>query len=92
MNYKPVDKSKNKKIDPEFSRGGKIFSKKDIAEIQKAVIAEANKPKGSQPNHAVTDSQNHTKPLSKSEKDFLAGQKYKEKVVKKTGVYPNTAN
>jgi hypothetical protein len=29
--------------------------------------------------------------LSKSEKDFLAGQKYKEAIVKKTGVYPNTA-
>jgi len=31
-------------------------------------------------------------PLSKSERDFLAGQKYKEKITKKTGVYPNTAN
>jgi hypothetical protein len=31
-------------------------------------------------------------PLSKSEKDFLAGQKYKAKITKKTGVYPNTAN
>ena len=31
-------------------------------------------------------------PLSKSEKDFLAGQKYKEKITKRTGVYPNTAN
>ena len=30
--------------------------------------------------------------LSKSEQDFLAGQKYKAKVTKKTGVYPNTAN
>ena len=30
--------------------------------------------------------------LSQSEKDFLAGQKYKAKVTKKTGVYPNTAN
>ena len=92
MNYEPIDKSKNKNIDPEFNRGGKIFSKKDIAEIQKAVIAEANKPKGSQANHHVTDSNNHTKPLSKSEKDFIAGQKLKEKIAKKTGVYPNTAN
>ena len=31
-------------------------------------------------------------PLSKSEKDFLAGQKLKKKITKKTGVYPNTAN
>ena len=30
--------------------------------------------------------------LTKSEKDFLAGQKLKEKITKKTGVYPNTAN
>ena len=29
--------------------------------------------------------------LSQSEKDFIAGQKYKEAIVKKTGVYPNTA-
>ena len=31
-------------------------------------------------------------PLSKSERDFLAGQKLKAKIAKKTGVYPNTAN
>jgi hypothetical protein len=30
--------------------------------------------------------------LTKSEKDFLAGQKAKAKITKKTGVYPNTAN
>jgi hypothetical protein len=30
--------------------------------------------------------------LSKSEQDFLAGQKLKAKIAKKTGVYPNTAN
>ena len=30
--------------------------------------------------------------LSKSERDFLAGQKLKAKIAKKTGVYPNTAN
>ena len=30
--------------------------------------------------------------LSKSERDFLAGQKLKKKITKKTGVYPNTAN
>jgi small-conductance mechanosensitive channel len=30
--------------------------------------------------------------LSKSERDFLAGQKLKAKITKKTGVYPNTAN
>ena len=59
-----------------------------------AAIAKASgeTKKGSQPDHYVTDSKNHTKALSPSEKDFLAGQKYKEKVVKKTGVYPNTAN
>jgi hypothetical protein len=30
--------------------------------------------------------------LSKSERDFLAGQKLKAKITKRTGVYPNTAN
>ena len=30
--------------------------------------------------------------LSQSEKDFLAGQKAKARMTKKTGVYPNTAN
>jgi hypothetical protein len=32
------------------------------------------------------------KPLTKSEKDFISGQKMKAKTTKKTGVYPNTAN
>ena len=32
------------------------------------------------------------KPLTASEKAFLAGQKKKAKITKKTGVYPNTAN
>jgi hypothetical protein len=30
--------------------------------------------------------------LSQSEKDFIKGQKLKAKIMKKTGVYPNTAN
>ena len=30
--------------------------------------------------------------LSKSEKAFLAGQKKKAQITKRTGVYPNTAN
>ena len=29
--------------------------------------------------------------LSKSEQDFIAGQKVKAKITKKTGKYPNTA-
>ena len=32
------------------------------------------------------------KPLTKSEQDFISGQKLKAKIAKKTGVYPNTAN
>jgi hypothetical protein len=32
------------------------------------------------------------KKLSKSEKAFLAGQKKKAQITKRTGVYPNTAN
>jgi hypothetical protein len=32
------------------------------------------------------------KPLTKSEQDFISGQKLKAKITKKTGVYPNTAN
>jgi hypothetical protein len=32
------------------------------------------------------------KPLTASEKAFLAGQKKKAKITKKTGTYPNTAN
>jgi hypothetical protein len=31
-------------------------------------------------------------PLSPSEKAFLAGQKKKAQITKRTGVYPNTAN
>jgi hypothetical protein len=29
---------------------------------------------------------------TKSEQDFLDGQKLKKKILKKTGIYPNTAN
>ena len=32
------------------------------------------------------------KPLTASEKAFIANQKAKARTVKKTGVYPNTAN
>ena len=50
------------------------------------------KPKG--PSVKPTQQKPKPKPkatLSKSEKDFIAGQKFKAKIVKKTGVYPNTA-
>lgn len=33
-----------------------------------------------------------TRTYTKSEKDFIAGQKKKEQILKKTGIYPNTAN
>jgi hypothetical protein len=32
------------------------------------------------------------KKLTKSEQDFIDGQKLKKKITKKTGIYPNTAN
>lgn len=69
--------------------------------VQVAAKAESTNPKpapvakpkqGSQPDHHVTNSTNHTKTLSQSEKNFLAGQALKERIAKKTGVYPNTAN
>ena len=85
-------------------RASAIANRETKKEEQSKKLAEAAKKsteylkamgeskKGTQPGHHVTDSNNHTKPLSQSEKDFLAGQKYKEKIAKKTGVYPNTAN
>lgn len=60
--------------------------------LQNRSYDEQGKIKGSQPNHHVTDSKNHTKPLTPSEKEFVKGQAMKEKIAKKTGVYPNTAN
>ena len=81
------DPTLNKK--PEIS---KLIKKVTEEEVAKKAL-EPSKPKqGSQPGHYVTDSKNHTKSLTPSEKNFLEGQKLKEKIAKKTGVYPNTAN
>jgi hypothetical protein len=61
-----------------------------IAQSPKITGGKANKPA---PKVTAKATPKPTKtPLSKSEKDFIAGQKYKAKITKKTGVYPNTAN
>jgi hypothetical protein len=41
---------------------------------------------------ATTKPKPKATPLSPSEKAFLAGQKKKAQITKRTGVYPNTAN
>jgi len=63
-------------------------------EVTKESIAnKALAPKqGSQPDHHVTTVPPKPNVMNKSERDFEAGQKLKAKILKKTGVYPNTAD
>ena len=69
------------------------FSKKIDPEILKKIQKEITKPKqGSQDNHHVTTVPPKKNTMNKSERDFEAGQKLKAQILKKTGVYPNTAN
>ena len=48
--------------------------------------------KGSQSGHHITTMSPKKNSMTKSERDFEAGQKLKAKELKKTGVYKNTAN
>ena len=50
------------------------------------------KPQGSQAGHHVTTVPPKKNAMNKSERDFEAGQKLKAEILKKTGVYKNTAN
>ena len=65
----------------------------------------ASKPKGTQPNHAVTDHTNHTSPVTKAQVNDAENQlkqklksgkvkditKTKQDIANKTGVWPNGA-
>ena len=57
---------------------GGAKAKADSKPTPKATVKPKPKPKAT--------------PLSQSEKAFIAGQKKKAQITKKTGVYPNTAN
>jgi hypothetical protein len=80
------------------------MSVSDFKKVKKQIVSDMTKPKVTakvtakptakatvKPTAKATPKPTKT-PLSKSEKDFLAGQKYKAKITKKTGIYPNTAN
>ena len=78
---------------PSFSKSDKQMadafgmSVSDFKKVKKQIVSDMTKPKVTA---KVTPK---PKPkLSKSEKAFLAGQKKKAQITKKTGVYPNTAN
>ena len=67
------------------------MSVSDFKKVKKQIMSDMTKPKvTTKPTVKATPK---AKPaLTKSEKDFNAGQKMKAKITKKTGVYPNTAN
>jgi hypothetical protein len=52
----------------------------------------SKKPTPKATSKATTKPKPKATPLSPSEKAFLAGQKKKAQITKRTGVYPNTAN
>jgi len=68
----------NPKFGQTDAQMAKIFglSASEFQKAKKQIIAEMTKPKPK---------------LNKSEQDFIAGQKVKAKITKKTGKYPNTA-
>jgi len=82
ITLKDVNKQLNK-MNP------KPKSIKDVAVPVKGMTKPATKVT---PKAAAKPTAKAKPKLSKSEQDFLAGQKLKAKITKKTGVYPNTAN
>ena len=93
----------NSKV-PGFGRSDKQIadafgmSVSDFKKVKKQIVSDMTKPKATaKPTtkaspKATAKPKPKATPLSKSEQDFLAGQKLKKKITKKTGVYPNTAN
>jgi len=58
----------------------------------KALNPKKAAPKATATPKATVKPKPKATPLSPSEKAFLAGQKKKAQITKRTGVYPNTAN
>jgi hypothetical protein len=88
----PNDKSKkdslNKLVAPYKEKAKKILQQPGISqkEFEKKVR------QGSQDGHHVTTVSPKKNSMTKSERDFEAGQKLKAEMLKKFGVYKNTAN
>ena len=81
---KPTPKAKNGSDTKPFN--SRLMTPKELTGLPKKATAKAT-------SKVAPKATAKAKPkLSKSEQDFLAGQKYKAKITKKTGVYPNTAN
>jgi hypothetical protein len=78
---KPTNKSKTKPFN------SRLMTPKELAGKDKPKVM----PKKATPKVTAKPKPKAT-PLSPSEKAFLAGQKKKAQITKKTGVYPNTAN
>ena len=78
------------------------MSVSDFKKVKKQIVSDMTKPKITAKVTAKPTAKAITKPtakptatknpLTKSEQDFISGQKLKAKIAKKTGVYPNTAN
>ena len=88
----PNDKSKkdslNKMIAPYKEKAKQLLQQPGISqkEFEKKIR------QGSQDKHHVTTVPPKKNAMNKSERDFEAGQKLKAEILKKTGVYKNTAN
>jgi hypothetical protein len=85
---KPTPKATNgSKTKPFNSR---LMTPKELTGLPKKTTPKATPKATAKATAKATPKAKPT--LSKSERDFLAGQKLKAKITKKTGVYPNTAN
>ena len=78
---KPTNGSKTKPFN------SRLMTPKELTGLPKKSTAKAT-PKAT----AKPKPKPKATPLSPSEKAFIAGQKKKAQITKKTGVYPNTAN
>jgi hypothetical protein len=93
----------NSKV-PSFGKSDKQLadafgmSASDFKKVKKQIVSDMTKPKATAKAtpkataKATAKPKPKATPLSKSEKAFLAGQKKKAQITKRTGVYPNTAN
>ena len=77
-------KNDTPKMQAEYNKAKRKAAAPAVKPVVKAVAKATPKP--------VVKKATPKPTLNKSEKEFIAGQKVKAKIAKKTGKYPNTAN
>jgi hypothetical protein len=82
---KPTNGSKTKPFNSRLMTPKELAGKDKPKVMPKKTTTKATPKATAKPKPKPT-------PLSPSEKAFLAGQKKKAQITKRTGVYPNTAN